>query len=92
MTSSTPQPPEKEFRAGAVSAAIWRNETEQDGRTVVQHSVRTNKRYRDPQTGEWRDSDYYFANDLPRLKLVVDKAYEYIVLKEHGNGDDDNAD
>ena len=81
MTSTTPQPPEKEFRAGTISAAIWRNETEQDGRTVVQHSVRINKRYRDPKTGDWRDSDYFFANDLPRLKLVVDKAYRVHCLK-----------
>ena len=76
-----PQKPEKEFRAGTVKVAIWRNETEQDSRTVVQHSVRLQKRYRD-QSGEWKDSDYLFANDLPRARLVIDKAYEYIVLKE----------
>jgi len=94
MTQKTPQPPAKEFRAGGVSASIWHNETEQDGRTIVQHSVRINKRYRDPQTGDWRDSDYFFANDLPRLRLVLAKAYEHIVLKTrdgHENCDDPDS-
>lgn len=84
MTQQTTQQPVKVFRAGAISAAIWRNEVEQDGRTVVRHSVRPQKRYRDKDTGEWHDTDYYFPEDLPKLELVTRKAYEYITLIEHG--------
>jgi hypothetical protein len=79
--SSQPQPPDKDFRAGTMRAAIWRNEIEQDGQTVVRHSVQLTKRYRD-RDGQWRDSDTLFVNDLPRAKLVLDKAFEYVVLKE----------
>ena len=77
------QAPIKEFRAGSIRAAIWKNETEVEGRTVVQHSVRIEKRFFDKKTGEWRASDYFFANDLPRLCLVTEKAFEYVALREN---------
>lgn len=73
--------PIKEFRIGIISAAIWRNETVQDGKTVVMHSVRIQKRFR-KQSGEWENTDYYFPEDLPKLQLVVAKAFEFISLKE----------
>ena len=72
------QKPIKEFRIGAISAAVWRNEeTQSDGNIRVNHSVRIQKRYRN-QEGEWQNTDYYFANDLPRLQLVVAKAFEFV--------------
>ena len=84
----TPQQPVKEFRAGTISAAIWRNEKQDAERTVVQHSVRIQKRYRDSNTGEWKTSDYFFAGDLPKLLLVTQKAYEFITLHESDNSFD----
>ena len=80
--SSEPKAPIKEFRAGTVRAAIWRNEDEVEGRTMARHSVRIEKRYRDKRTDEWRTSDYFFANDLPRLCLVAERAFEFITLHE----------
>ena len=88
MPNSEPQQPVKEFRVGGFSAAIWRNETNKDGRTIVQHSVRARKRFRDRATGEWRESDYLFAEDIPRLQLVLAKAYEFIALKESEDDSD----
>ena len=82
MTNQKPQQPVKEYKSGPVSGAIWRNETDRDGRVVVQYSVRVRKRYRDRTTGEWHDSDYLFPDDIPRLQLVLAKCYEYIVLQE----------
>lgn len=82
MAQQTSQKPEKEFRVGGIKAAIWRAETVQDERTVVQHTVRVQKRYRDQQTGEWNDTNYYYPQDLPKLELVVRRAYEYVALRE----------
>lgn len=81
--------PDKVFRAGRVSAALWRSESEQDGRTVVTWSTKVQNRYRDRQTGEWKDTDYFFPDDLPRLALVAQQAYECIVLKESEEGTND---
>ncbi|MCO6438534.1 MAG: hypothetical protein J5J06_15695 [Phycisphaerae bacterium] len=81
MTQQT-QAPIKEFRAGSVRAAIWREDILDQGRPIVKHSVKIQKRYFDKGTGEWRDTDYFFPNDLPRLRLVAEKSFEYIALHE----------
>ena len=82
MTQKAPQPPEKEFRAGTVSAAIWKTEANQDGRPVVRWSVKVQKRFQDQQTGEWRSSDYYYGSELADLAIVAQHAYEFIRLRE----------
>jgi len=82
MSQHSPQRPVKEFRAGPVKIAIWQNDGEQNGQHVVRHSVRIGKRYFDRQQNAWLDSDYFFVNDLPRLRLLVEKAFEFIALKE----------
>ncbi|MBU0717752.1 MAG: hypothetical protein KJ749_05835 [Planctomycetes bacterium] len=73
--------PIKEFRAGNIKAAIWEDEREDQDRTVVRHSVKIQKRFFDKTTGEWRDTDYFFVNGLPRLRLVAERAFEFIVLQ-----------
>ncbi len=77
-----PQRPIKEFRAGNVKAAIWEDEREDQGRTTTRHSIKIQKRYFDEKVGDWRDTDYFFPNDLPRLCLVAGKAFEHIALRE----------
>ena len=79
--------PIKEFRIGSMSAAIWRNETEQDGNIIVRHSVKIQKRFR-KQDGEWENTDYYFPEDLPKLQLIVAKSFEFISLRESKSVDE----
>jgi len=86
MSQQTAQKPVKEFRSGALKAAIWQNEREQAGRTVLAHSVRLQKRYRDAQ-GNWKDTDYLFLDDLPKVRLLVDECYRWIALRESDDTD-----
>ena len=74
--------PIKEFRAGAISAAIWKTIAIVDGRTVEQHSIRVQKRYRDPRSGEWKTTGYLQPQDLPKLVLVVGEAIKFVTLRE----------
>lgn len=74
--------PTKVFRAGCIRASVWANDRQVNGRTVIRHSVRVDKRYFDEKTQEWKPSDYYFVDELPRLRLVVDRAFEFIALRE----------
>ena len=94
MNTQNAQAPVKEFRVGAIKASIWRNEVQdsESGRTTVQHSVRVQKRYRDTKSGEWKDTNYYFQNDLSKLILVVQKAYEFVSLVESDDADFPPAD
>jgi len=76
------QKPTKEFRAGTIKAAVWKEQREEAGRATARYSVKIEKRYFDEESKEWRNTDYYFANDLPRLRLVAERAFEFIVLHE----------
>jgi hypothetical protein len=82
MAARPPQRPVKEFRTGTLKVAIWENEVEQDGKRTMRYSARFGKRYFDEQKQEWRDTETLFANDLPRVRLLLDKAFEFIVLKD----------
>jgi hypothetical protein len=74
--------PVKEFKAGTVRAAIWKEDREDAGRQTVRFSVKIEKRYFDEASQAWRTTEYFFPNDLPRLCLVAEKAFEYIALSE----------
>ena len=77
------QKPVKEFRVGGIQASVWKNEVSKDGKTLIQYSVKVEKRFH-KKDGEYQNTDYYFNDDLPKLILVAQKAYEYISLTERG--------
>jgi hypothetical protein len=72
--------PEKKFRAGAVSATIWRNERQRaTGETFSYHTVALDRSYKD-QGGNWKTASSLRLQDLPRAALVLQEAYRYLVL------------
>jgi len=81
MQDREKQKPIKDFRAGNIQASVWKNEMDKSGQTVFRHSVRIQKRYRN-KNGDYENTEYYFRDDLPRLILVANKAFEFIALKE----------
>lgn len=81
MSQQDKSKPIKDFRAGNIQASIWRNEEDKDGQTVVRYSVRIQKQFRNDD-GDYQETNYYFRDDIPRLILVAQKAFEYISLNE----------
>ena len=81
MTQQTGQPPEQKFRAGTITAAIWRRVDIEDGREVTRFSTEITKSYKNKE-GTWKETTTFFPQDLPKLSLVAQKAFEYISLKE----------
>ena len=77
-----PQQPIKEFRVTPSTAAVWKNELEVEGRTVVRHNVKLQKRYLDRRSGSYKTTDCLFPADLPKLILAAQKAYEFVALLE----------
>ena len=86
-----PRKPIKEFRAGTVKAAIWKQDNEAEGHIATTYSVRIQKRFLNRATGEWRDTDYFFVNDLPRLRLVAEQAFQFITLHESEETQDEEG-
>ena len=70
--------PEKKFRAGAVSATVWKNQSKEGNEFS---SVSFEKGYKDAK-GEWKATSHLNVNDLPKALVVLGKAFEHLSLKE----------
>jgi len=75
--------PEKKFSTGAVTATVWQNQGKgRNNETVSYRTVSLQRRYKD-RNGVWQTANSFRVNDLPKASLVLQKAFEYIVLREH---------
>lgn len=81
-TTTSTRKPTKRFRAGPVSVSIWENEIARDDATMIRYTVRFSNRYKDKNSGEWKETAYYHPPDLPKLILVAQKAFEFTSLHE----------
>ncbi|MEK6961509.1 MAG: hypothetical protein AABX47_10160 [Nanoarchaeota archaeon] len=73
--------PLAKFKAGAVVATIWANSAQGAAGEVVYNSITLDRRYQD-KSGQWQSTSSMRVNDLPKAALVLQKAYEYLVIKE----------
>ena len=73
--------PEKTFRAGLLSASVFRNTVTVGDEQRVIPKVTFQKRYRKPD-GEWATTGSLDVHELPKAILVLEKAYEYLVSRE----------
>ncbi len=73
--------PEKRFSTGAIQATVWNNETENNGQKAMFKTITLSRRYRD-KSGTWRSTNSMRLNDVPKANVVLQKAYEYLVLRE----------
>ena len=71
--------PEKKFRAGAISATVWKNIQEKDGTEFEFFSVSLERGYKD-KAGQWKSTASLRVMDLPKAALVLQEAYKFIVL------------
>lgn len=74
--------PEARFTAGAISATVWQNASSgKDGQQMSYHTVSLQRSYKD-RDGNWQHTSSMRLNDLPKARLVLSKAYEFLVLKD----------
>ena len=74
--------PEKQFRAGAISAPVWLNTGQKDnGEATKYRTISLERRYTDKE-GKWQSSNSFRVNDLPKAKVALEEAYKYVVFNE----------
>lgn len=73
--------PEKKFSAGGISATVWANQKTVNGATVEVKTISLSRAYKD-KDGAWKQGSSLRVNDLPKAQLVLEKAYEYLTIKE----------
>jgi len=70
---------EKKFNCGPICASILANTKVVNGETVKFYSVTINKAYKEGE--DWKYTDSFNIEDLPKVALVANEAYKYIRLK-----------
>jgi len=74
--------PEKKFSTGAVTATVWQNSGKgRNGEITAYRTVSLQRSYKD-KNGVWQHANSLRVNDLPRASLVLQKAFEYLVIRE----------
>jgi hypothetical protein len=73
--------PEKVFQHGAVRAATFVNERERDGQMFTKKQVSFQKVYRDKE-GDFKSTNSLEINDLPKAVVVLQKAYDYLTVRQ----------
>lgn len=76
--------PEKKLRVGSISATIWNNPKESNGQTFDYKTLNVERSYKDPK-GEWKKTNSFRVNDIPKVQLLLDEAYKYAMLNEIKN-------
>ncbi|MEM7147845.1 MAG: hypothetical protein AAF591_22270 [Verrucomicrobiota bacterium] len=66
--------PEQTFRLGAVKATIWKNQGKND---QPFYSVSIARVYK--QGDSWKETTSFGKDDLPKLGLVAEEAYRFIL-------------
>ena len=69
--------PISEIRIGTVKAAIWQNKAG----VSIRHNVTFTRIYKDGE--EWKNTDSFGRDDLPKLILAAQKAYEGLFQTSH---------
>lgn len=63
-------------RAGDCEVAVW----EQEGKNGSFLTVTSQRNYKDVATGDWKKTNTLRVNDIPKMQLLLGKAYEYAKL------------
>ncbi len=73
--------PEKRFKSGAITASVFANEVKRNNGTAIMKSVVLQRTYKD-NDGNWQHTNSFGINDIPKAKLVLSKAFEYMTTKQ----------
>ncbi len=74
--------PVTQFRAGNVSASVWKKSVEVNKKIVDFYSVSLQRVYKD-KDDEFANTNTFNREDLIKVEIVLRKASEYIFLKEY---------
>jgi len=73
------QKPEKKFDCGPISASIWAKTKTVEGDTRKFYYVTIDKANKEDK--DWKPTNSFNVEDLPKIALVANEAYKYIRLK-----------
>lgn len=81
--------PVKNIRSGSIQVSIWENEGKEFNGKKSKYNTLTAKRSYKDEKGEWKDTESFRTADIPKLQLCLNKAYEYLCMKQEEADEDD---
>ena len=69
--------PVKKVKVGGIEVAVWEN-TSKEGSKYFTTTMERN--YKDGE--EWKKTNSLRANDIPKAILALQKAFEFVAIKE----------
>jgi len=74
--------PIKKFSAGTISLSIFQNAGKgRNGEAVTFRSSVLQRRYKD-KSGNWQSTNNFRTEDLPKVRAVVEEAFNFLVLRD----------
>ena len=73
--------PEYVVRIGAISASVFSNSVDRDGKKCTIRNVKLQRRYRDAQ-GQWKSNASFSLGELAIAQAVLRLAFEYVAAAE----------
>lgn len=74
----TTQQPAAKFRAGTVTAAVWENDIEINGKQFRALRASIERRFKTKE-GQWKSSSTFSRNDIPLAVHCLQKAFDFMV-------------
>lgn len=84
------QTPVAKFKVGQVSAALWENQIQVQGRPVTILKASIQRRFKDKQ-GQWQSSTSFNRNEIPMAIYCLQKAFERIVELQNAEDSTNNS-
>ena len=72
-----PNLPDKKFKAGGVTATVWKGISPK-GNTYF--NVQLGRSYKD-KDNNWKTTSSFRESDVPKAMVLLQKAYEYVILQ-----------
>jgi len=69
--------PVKKIKVGGIEAAVWENNSKEGNKY---YTTTMERNYKDGE--EWKKTNSLRANDLPKAILALQKAFEFVAIKE----------
>ncbi len=67
--------PDKKFKAGPVTATVWKGVSPKGS---VYYNVQIGRSYKD-KDNNWKNTGSLRENDVPKAMVLLQKAYEYVI-------------
>jgi hypothetical protein len=85
MENTVKKSPLNVFKCGPIRVAIWLDSRIIDDAVVEIHSIRIDKSYKDKDGNEWKYTNTFNVEDLPKVAVLAMEVYKFLRVKTSEN-------